>query len=383
MSAPANVLHVIPELETGGAERIVVELAAATVEAGGRAYVASEGGALLGELEARGGISIGFDAGTKNPLKWARNADKLIELAERYQLDVVHIHSRAPAWSGVIAKNRGLKAGFVTTHHGTYGAGNPLKRAYNSGIVRGDAVIAHSSFIADLVHHRHPFAAGRLKIIPAGIDIAKFNPASVSPDRVAALRAGWGILPEQRVILQAARLTAWKGQKVLIEALGLMQQPNVVVILAGDAQGREDYAAALDAKVAEAGLDGLVRRVGSVDDIEAAYCAADIAAFPSTQAEAFGLAVVEAQAMGVPVVVSDHGAPVETVLTGELDRTGWRVLPNDARALANGLVSALDMSADKRAAMAARARAHVIENYSLSAMNAAHLALYEALSGAR
>jgi len=380
MSAPLNVLHVIPELETGGAERLVVELSAAIVAAGGRAFVASEGGAMVSELEARGGVSIDFAARTKNPFKWANNADRLIALVGAHQLDVVHIHSRAPAWTGVIAKRKGLRAALITTHHGTYGASNPFKRAYNSGIVRSDAVIAHSAFIADLVRHRHPFAAKRLRIIPAGIDIARFNPATISAERVAALRAAWGILPEQRVILQAARLTAWKGQKVLIDALSLMQQPNVVVVLAGEAQGREEYAAALDAKVAEAGLDGLVKRVGRVDDIEAAYCAADIAAFPSTQAEAFGLAVVEAQAMGIPVVVSDHGAPVETVITAPTERTGWRVVPNDARALANGLVSALEMSASERAALAQRARANCVENYSLNAMNAAHLALYQTVS---
>jgi glycosyltransferase involved in cell wall biosynthesis len=227
-----------------------------------------------------------------------------------------------------------------------------------------------------------------LRVIPRGTDLTRFARNAVEPARVARLREAWGVAPHERVVLVAARLTEWKGQKVLIEAARLLKArglEEVRYVLAGDAQGREAYARELDALIAGAGLTGVVSRVGHCADMPAALIAASVLAAPSTEPEAFGRSAVEAQAMGAMVVVSDSGAAPETVLappqTPEAARTGWRVLPGDAPALADALESALSLGATAREALVKRARAHVARCFSLEKMTGDTLAVYESALG--
>ncbi len=386
--AGATVLQIIPDLEAGGAERTTVDVAAALAAAGGRALVATEGGRLVGELQAKGGHWLRFPAATKNPLKMAVNTMKLAALCKREGVHLIHARSRAPAWVALGAARR-LGLPFVTTYHGSYSGRTGVKVLYNSVMARGDVVIANSRYTAGLIQQWHPTEAGdRLRVIYRGTDLGAFNPHSVGPGRVEALRRAWGVEPHHRVVLLAARLTAWKGHRCLIEAAALMRQqgvPDLAIVLAGDPQGRTSYEREIDALVAARGLDGIVRRVGHCTDMPAAYRAASVVAVPSIEPEAFGRSAVEAQALGTPVVVSDLGAVPETVLAppdvAAGQRTGWRVPAGDSAALAAGLTEALSLGASARDALTRRCRAHVEANFSLERMLVDTLAVYAELLG--
>jgi len=383
------ILQLIPELETGGAERTTIDIAEALASLGARALVATEGGRLVGELQAKGGEWLPFPAASKNPLRMAINARALATLIRRQKVDVVHARSRAPAWVG-LAATRLVTTPFLTTYHGSYSGQSPPKVLYNSVMARGDVVIANSEYTAELIRRQHPFAAGRIRVIPRGTDLAAFHPSAVEPARVLALRESWGVGPHERIILHPARLTGWKGHRVLIEAARLMADEgvrDVVILLAGDAQGRESYVRELDALIAERGVSGLVRRVGHVVDMPAAMTAAAAVAIPSIEPEAFGRAAVEAQAIGAPAVVSDLGAVPETVLAPPdvpaEARTGWRVPPGDAPALAEALTQALALRPSARDALAQRARNHVEAHFSLAQMVEKTLDIYAALIESR
>jgi glycosyltransferase involved in cell wall biosynthesis len=385
--AGRTILQVIPRLDAGGAERTTIDVAAALVRAGARALVASEGGRLASELQAVGGLLTPFPAATKNPLAMALNVRRLARLIAEERVDLVHARSRAPGWVALGAC-RATDRPFVTTYHGAYSGRSALKLRYNSVMARGDVVIANSQFTADEIARLYPDARGRLRVIARGADLRRFAPSAVEPARVAGLREAWGVAPHERVALVAARLTEWKGHKVLIEAARLLRQrglDEVRYILAGDAQGREAYARELDARIEAAGLKGVVSRVGHCADMPAALVAASVVAVPSTRPEAFGRSAIEAQAMGAMVVVSDSGAAAETVLappqTPAQARTGWRVPPGDAPALADALESALTLGASAREAVAQRARAHVERRFSLEQMTADTLAAYLAALG--
>ena len=383
-----TILQIIPRLDTGGAERSVVEIAAAVVRAGGRALVLAEPGRLAPEVIAAGGEVIEFPAATKNPLRMLVNATAIERLIRQLGVDLVHARSRAPAWSALMAARR-ARVPFVTTYHGAYGEANAVKRLYNGVMARGDVVIANSRYTADLIAQRYGTQRERLEVVHRGVDCGAFDPAGIAPERVSALRARWGVDPAARIILQAARLTAWKGQGVLIEAAGRLQAAgqlrDAVVVMAGDAQGRQTYVQSLHSQVAQAGLQRQARLVGHVEDMAAAYLAAHVTVVASTEPEAFGRAAIEAAAMGSPVIAAAIGAPPETVLAepavGKEAITGWLVPPGDAAALAERLAVALALDQVERSAMAGRGRAHVLAQFTVEAMQRRTLAVYDRLLG--
>ena len=383
--AGRTVLQIIPRLDAGGSERTAVDIAQALVEVGARALVASEGGRMASELQAVGGVLIPFPAASKNPLAMIFNARRLARILFRERVDLVHARSRAPAWVALGAC-RIAERPFVTTYHGAYSGGSSLKLRYNSVMARGDAVIANSNYTAALIERLYPEARERLAVIPRGTDLRAFSPGRVDRSRVAKLRQAWGVAPNERIVLTAARLTGWKGQRVLIEAAARLREQgfeDIRYILAGDAQGRDGYVKELDALIARHNLKGVVSRVGHCADMPAALLAAEVVAVPSTEPEAFGRSAVEAQAMGALVVVTDIGAVPETVLSppevAADERTGWRVPPNDPQALAEALQTALNLGASARDDIARRARVHVEKHFSLQQMKDRTLQVYLSL----
>lgn len=380
-----TILQIIPDLNAGGAERTTVDIAEGLSQAGARALVATEGGRLIGELQTKGGIWVPFPASTKNPLSMAMNVGKLVRLLREERVELVHARSRAPAWVAYAA-TRAMKMGFVTTYHGAYNGKSAPKILYNSVMARGDVVIANSHFTAELIQKTHRIEPQRLRVIPRGTNFEAFSPDRIGPDRVERIRRAWLASPDDRIVLLAGRLTPWKGQKLLVEAASLLRERgyrDAVFILAGDPQGREGYVAELDGEITARNLGSVVRRVGHVTDMPAALAASAVVTVPSTEPEAFGRVAVEAQAMGVPVVVSDLGAVPETVLAPPQvrpeQRTGWRVPAGSAAALAEALALALDLKPSARDALATRARRHVEQNFSLDQMVAQTLDCYIAL----
>ena len=385
-----TILQIIPRLDIGGAERTTVEITEAIVTAGGRALVVAEGGRLVPQITQAGGEFIAMDAASKNPLTILGNARKLQRLIAQESVDLLHARSRAPAWSALMAARRTQKP-FVTTYHGAYSVNGYLKRTYSSIMARGDIVIANSNYIADTIRSRFGTPEARMRIIYRGIDDG-FDPARVSSDRVEQLRTAWGVAPDQRVILHAARMTTRKGQSVLIgAAAAIVSQPSIpddwIVILAGDQGGRDDYIEALKRQIATAGLQDRVRLVGRVDDMPAAYLAAQVAIAASSEPEAFGRVAAEAEAMGCPVIATRVGGASEAVRAepefGPDEMTGWLVPPGDVPALAEKLTIALRLSHDQRTTIGARARQFITQSFTLAAMQQATLRVYDELLGSQ
>nr|WP_246504894.1 glycosyltransferase family 4 protein [Microvirga antarctica] len=383
--AGRTILQIIPELEAGGAERTAVDVAEGLAHAGARALVATEGGRLVGELQAKGGVWVPFPAATKNPFSMLVNVRRLAKICYRERVALIHARSRAPAWVALGAA-RSLNLPFVTTYHGSYAGRSSVKVLYNSVMSRGDLVIANSHYTAELIRSLYPQATDRVRVIHRGTDFSVFTPGAVSPERVENLRRSWKVAPHERVVLLAARLTGWKGQKVLVEAAAKLRDAgvrDVAYILAGDPQGRDSYVKELDQLIDARKLNGVVRRVGHCTDMPAAFLTASVVTVPSTEPEAFGRSAVEAQAMGTPVVVSDLGAVPETVLAPPAvppqERTGWRIPAGDADALAEAVGGALALGASARNALGMRARRHVEQHFSLERMVSSTLEVYSAL----
>ena len=388
--AEVTILQVVPRLDTGGSEQATLEIADALTRAGASALVATEGGRMTTAITQAGGEIIPLPMASKNPLTILANARRLRRLIKERKVDLVHARSRAPAWSAFLAA-RATGRPLVTTYHGAYGSTpGPLKTSYNSVMGRGDRIIANSRYTAALIAERHHLARDRIRVIYRGIDRAMFDPLVVPPGPVAKLRESWGVSPETKVVLQAARLTGLKGHRQTIEAASRLDREGAlegaVIIFAGDAPGKAGYRQELLDLIARYDLGDKVRLVGHCPDMPTAFLGAHVAIVPSLVAETFGRTSVEAQAMGCPVIVSDLGALPETIVSPEQDAakfTGWLIPANDVGALADRLKLALSLTPAERAKIGGRATTRAVVEFALAQMQSKTLAVYDELLGTR
>ncbi|HEY0833667.1 MAG TPA: glycosyltransferase family 4 protein [Azospirillum sp.] len=375
---PAVVLQVLPTLVTGGAERGCIDVAIGLAEAGAVPLVASQGGPMVRELDRAGIRHITLPLASKNPMTIRRNARRLEQVIREHGVDIVHARSRAPAWSAWMACRR-TGAHYMTTFHAPYNFKGGLKRWYNSVMARGERVIAISEFVREHVLANYEVDPARVRLIHRCYDPAVFAPDRVSSARIIQLATQWRLPDDRPVILLPGRLTRWKGQVVLIDALEKLGRKDVCCLLVGSDQGRSGYRQELEERARRAGLAGVVHLTGDCTDMAAAYTLATVVVSASREPEAFGRVIVEAQAMGKPVIVTSIGAYRETVIPGE---TAWIVPPDDSDALAQALGEALALSDAQREAIGAHAQAFVAERFTKERMVAETLAVYGELLGA-
>jgi glycosyltransferase involved in cell wall biosynthesis len=371
------ILQIVPTLNAGGAERSTIEIAEALAREGFTPLVASEGGRMVAELGAAGGEWIQMPVNTKSPASLIANARRLVQIIHERSIRLVHARSRAPAWSALWS-TRHTGTPFLTTWHGAYSGEYAIKRFYNSVMLRGDAVIANSQWTADHIRSVYSFRPKKLVVIPRGVDPVAFDPRHVSHDGIARLRAQWNAREDETVILFPGRLSRRKGQLILVEAIARIagEFGKLRVVIVGEATRRDEYAAEIARSIERHGLTNTVTIAGHVQDMPAAYLAADIVVFTTIEPEGFGRVAAEASAMERPVIAADHGGTREIVVTGE---TGFLVPPGDVDALAVALRTLLRAGAEGRAAMGAHGRAHVLTHFALARMTADTLALYREL----
>ncbi len=230
---------------------------------------------------------------------------------------------------------------------------------------RLDAFLACSRFNADQIRKRTGVSPD---VSYYGVDPALFRPL----ERDGELARRLGIAPEDFVVLSAVRLVGWKGVQVAMEAVrSLRRQVRVRYVLVGDG----DYRPRLEAQIRDLDLTEAVNIVGAVPrtDIPNYYSLAHAAVFPSIGDEAFGIAVVEAMACGVPVVATTSGGMPESVVEGE---TGFLVPRRDPNAIANAL-GRLAIDRARAREMGANGRRRAVDFFDWSRLTDDLLAVFE------
>ncbi len=372
----------MPALNEGGVERGALEIAQAIVNAGGRALIATTGGKLEPQLRRMGAEVFHMPLDRKGPLRMLMNTWRIKKLIRREGVDLVHARSRAPAWSGWRATQK-TGTPFVTTYHGAYNEGPAGKRRYNSVMARGKPVIAVSDFIAGMVRERHGTDPANIVTIPRGADLSIFSRDLVSPDRIATLVSEWHLEEEARpIFMLPGRLTRWKGQEVFIDACKIVREKRgsgaFLGLIVGSDKPGSGYLNGLDRRITGTETGDCIRIVGTCTDMPAAYMLANCVLSASTDPEAFGRVAVEAQAMGCPVIATNHGGGCETV---EDDITGILVEPGDAAAMASAMEEILDLTEEERGWVFDGATARVAEHFSIARMQSSTLDVYEQVLG--
>ncbi|MBO7332231.1 MAG: glycosyltransferase family 4 protein [Alphaproteobacteria bacterium] len=377
MDRKPYVMQILPALQSGGVERGTIEIAKALKEAEYPNCVVSSGGPMAYELKRIGVEHITLPVHSKNPFKIWRNSRRLKKIIAEKGIDIVHARSRAPAWVAWLAIRKNPSVRFLTTFHGTYGISPRfLKKPYNAVMTKGKLIVSISNFITKHLKDNYNVSEDKLRLIHRGADVEKFDTVCVSPERVVSLVEKWQVPLDRPVIMLPGRLTRWKGQLVLLEALSLMKHQKLVCILVGSDQGRTSYTQELKEKIQKLKKEVSVLIVDHCSDMPAAYMLSDIVVSASTDPEAFGRVIPEAQAMGRLVVGSNHGGATETIDDG---KTGFLVPPSDAQALAKTLDRMLEMPLDARKQMSSDAMDSVRMCFSVHKMCSKTLAVYDEL----
>lgn len=370
------ILQVLPSLRSGGAERGAVDIAIAAKKAGFASFVASAGGLMVHQLTRAGITHFELPLDSKNPFTIWRNIYRLRRIIKGQGVNIVHARSRAPAWSAYFAA-RGQSCHFITTFHGLYKTENKWKIRYNEIMTRGEKVIAISRFIAKHIVETYQTPKDRIHIIHRGVDEKVFDPEIVAEHRITALLERWSVPDALPVILCPARITRWKGHLFLLEALKKLPHRNYYCVFLGDDKDHERYRSELEVAIIDGGLGGNVRIANPIFDMPAAYMASSVVVAPSIEPEAFGRVPVEAQMMGKPIITTNHGGTLETVIDGDkFKRTGWLVSPKNPEELKTAIEESLKLTETERKLLASRAIAHARQNFSNIQMMDKTLNLY-------
>ncbi len=384
---PITIMIVVPTLDIGAAEINAVELARILKGAGHHAVVVARAGRLLADVTAAGAEFIPLNVASKNPLIMLRNAAVLIKLARERNCDVIHALGRAGAWSACIAaRMRGIP--FVTSWYKGFREQNVFKRLYNGVMARGDRVVAACEQIAQLVNDRYGTPWKKIAVVPCAIDAVCFDPARVTRERVAAMRQGWGVNDDTKVILIAGRILRRKGHHVAVRAMQRLKDfglTNFLCVFVGEDRGHTNYTGELWDLVLSTGTMDVIRMAAPVRDMPAAYKAACVVVSAAIQPEGVQRSILEAQAMARPVVVSDLGAGPDVVLTApgvpESRITGLRFHAGDDRALAAALLQLFSMPEPAIQAIGRRGRDWVIGHFNADIGAERMMALYGELAG--
>lgn len=370
------VLQVLPELNQGGVELGTIEIASELQKRGIENYVASAGGRMEYNLDRLKVKHFTLPLKTKNIFKMYFNSWRLSHLIKKYGITVVHARSRAPAWSAYWAAKR-CGVHFVTTFHGTYGLG-PLgiKKVYNKIMTYGERVIAISNHIKEHIIKNYGTDEGKIRYIARCVNLDNFNIETTSTERMIKFLEENNIPEDKPIISLIGRLTNWKGQKLLIEALNKIKDKDFFCLLIGDNQGRIKYSEELHEMIDKYGLNDRVMFISHVTDVPAAMMVSDIVLSTSIEPEAFGRIAIEGQAMGRIVIASNIGGSKETVIDG---RTGRLFESGNADDLAAKISWALGLSTADREKIGKAAVKNVKERFTKQIMCDKTIAVYEEL----
>ena len=377
MSANIRLLQVIPNMDIGGAETGCLHVADHISKEGGFSAILTSGGKLL-ELIDDKKIKIFKWPVNKNIFFITINIFYIFLKIKIHKINIVHARSRAPAWSAFFAaKLSGVK--FVTTFHGTYNFQSKIKKYYNSIMLKSDHVIAGSEFILNHIHTNYNIKSNT-SVVKRGIDEKYFSIKNVSSDELSKLKNSLKVDDNKFIILLPGRLTYWKGQKLFIEAMNILNQQqqlnNVQSFIIGGHQGRVDFKNELIQMIQKYNLEDKISIAHGLNKMPVAYAMAKLVLSTSIEPEAFGRVSVEAQSMEKPVLASDIGGSLETVIN---NKTGWLFKNNNANDLAEKIKQIIDTEQNVLDLVGRQGRKNVKENYTRALMVSRTLEIYRSL----
>ncbi len=368
-----GIMQILPALETGGTERVVISVAIKAQQMGYRSYVVSNGGPMVRELKRAGVEHIEMPVHKKNMFTINSRAKKLRNLMEKHDISLIHAHSRLPAWLAYKA-TKNTDIAFMNTCHGYFNLQNALKIRYSRIVGMGDRVIAVSKFINQHLRDLGTDPAN-IRNIPLGVQMETYDAENVSQYRMVKLLEEWDIPEDAPIVMLPGRISRTKGHDVLIKAIK-QGRKDIRYLLVGNYQNRPRVKKMLDELIEENDVGNQVQFTGLCRDMPAAYRICDLVVVPSTWPEPGGTVAIEAQAIGKPVIVSDAGGMAESVLEG---KTGFIVEAGNHQNLAETIDRVMNFSESEREALSKNAMQHTRSQFTNDLMCERYMDVYREL----
>ncbi|MBF96428.1 MAG: hypothetical protein CMJ13_04300 [Pelagibacterales bacterium] len=242
-------------------------------------------------------------------------------------------------------------------------------------MLKGDYVIAISNFIREHIEKEYK-KKNNIFVVPRGVNENFFSPDKVTSARIISAAKKIKTDEFKKTILMPGRLTSWKGHEIAIRALHLLNDNNTKLIILGDTQSRLKYKNYLDKLVSKLNLNNRVLFLNQTRDLPSFMMLADLVISCSTKPEAFGRTILEAQAMGRPVLAFNHGGSVELIIN---NNNGILSKPMDVSEFGENIKKALLLSAKEREYISKESIRNVRKKYLTTMMCKKTIQLYKNL----
>ncbi len=386
MKPPATILHVITRLDAGGAAANTVSSALAARRHGFVAHLAfgrtlNPRETLMTQLEESSVVIHALPRLVREVSPWYDGIAllQLIGIIRRTRADLVHTHcSKAGALGRLAAAVTGRPVVHTPHGHVFYGYFDPVRTRFFAGIERGLAARTDCLISLTADETRESLARGigrphQYCTIPSGIDLQSFR--GYARNGRAVWREHMGIPEQAALFVSTGRLVRVKGFDVLLNAFAMSESRTngAHLAIAGDGEERDS----LESLATARGLAGRVHLCGDLADVRPLLAAADVFVLASRN-EGMGRSLVEAMAMGLPVVATRVGGIPQLVPTA---REGILVASGDAAAMAAAM-DALASDPARRQSLGDAARAAIGDAYDTSAMAQGLATVYARVLGA-
>lgn len=351
-----KILQACGSSSWGGLEKIALQTAEELAGQGHDVTLLCNRESNLFKEGQKSGINCSeFLQGDKSLIKNIRNTKRLV-VSGNY--DVVHTHLSHDLWSLVpVLRTMPVKL-FLTKHMGSYVSKNDILHKYLYKRVNG--IFAISNYVKESLLRTCPVKENKIRILPDFIKLEKYDNGKYDRDEI---RNQYKVDSNTFLAGMAGRFTPGKGHEDLIDAAKIIRSKAKIdikyFIVGGASLGEDEYEAKIRSMVKDSGIENDFIFTGYSNEVQKLMNAMDIFVMPSHE-ESFGIVLLEAMAMKLPVIATDNAGAKDIVINNE---SGLLIKPKNPEKLAEKIMDLIN-DKEKRTKLGMAGRQRVEENFS-------------------